>query len=138
MRINWRKVRFSCVLAVVLASTGILIRESLPTNMTGDWQSAGDIRALLTVNGAGLTGLYDGKEWSETFSDDGTITGVWGARKYEGEWSFNGDMICLDYEGIQFDGCWYIAIKLHKVQWWKPDGARVSHMNAEYFSPDLR
>ena len=87
-----------------------------------EWQSASDIQEVLIGTGTVLSGYEEGINWKERYEPDGTIDGLWGTEGYEGKWSFKGDLMCLDYEGTEDDGCWYLAIKGDKVFWWKEDG----------------
>ena len=98
----------------------VRIEELTQQAGAAEWQSASNIQEVL--NGIEISGIEEGTYWKESYEPDGTIKGLWGAEEYEGKWSFKGDLMCVDYEGTEDDGCWYLAIRGDKVFLWKEDG----------------
>ena len=121
--------------ATALAAVAALVTVTTSELAAAEWQTADELRAQLIGNGSKLKGAIEGTLWSEKYSDDGTIQGLWNVSKYKGKWSFEGDMMCFDYKGTDDDGCWYIAIDGKKTKWWKPDGKRDPDSYTEYVAP---
>lgn len=120
--------------ATALAAVAALVMVTTSELAAAEWQTADELRAQLIGNGSKLKGAIEGNLWSEKYSKDGTIQGIWNANTYKAKWSFDGDMMYFDYKGTENDGCWYIAIDGKKTKWWKPDGKRDPG-NTEYVAP---
>jgi hypothetical protein len=128
------KRRYYCSLPVALATVAASVLFTTSILAAADWQTADELRGLLIGNGAKLKGSVDGTRWWEKYSEDGSIEGAWADDAYRGKWSFQGDMMCLDYEGTAHDRCWYIAIDGEKTKWWNTDGEH-NHDNTKYVAP---
>jgi len=86
-----------------------------------DILSGDEIVAAFTENT--IFGRDAGKKYYEFFKPNGIVRGVWDRDKYKAKWSVQNDMLCMDYKGTGYDGCWYIEIiDGNKTSWYFPDG----------------
>ncbi len=75
----------------------------------------GDDQINITI--AGNT-LSDGPKWAEYYWANGTI-----ARKsYRGEWSVKDGLVCFDYAGTKYDGCYQMAVEGDRVRLYSKEG----------------
>lgn len=100
----------------IVAPFDVRADEAIGPTLTGD-----EIRAQIVGNS--YKGIADnGTPYIEYLHPKGRIR----AEGYFGNWSINGDKLCLDYDrGNAFDGCWGIALKGTQITWLKgttPDG----------------
>ncbi len=79
-----------------------------------------EIRDKIIENTVG--GLDYGKKWFEYYTEDGAIKGIWDRERYRGKWTLDGPVMCFDYAGTGYDGCWTISLDGDTVHWYKPTG----------------
>ncbi len=70
-----------------------------------------------------LTGSEWGKNWWEYYEEDGKIKGLWDRERYRGKWSIDGPVMCFDYAGTGYDGCWTMTFEGNIVNWYNLDGS---------------
>lgn len=65
-----------------------------------------------TITGNTLSGsTLKNESWVEYYVNDGTIHGLWkGNEHYKGAWKVDGDKLCLDYDGTDYDGCYVVSM----------------------------
>ena len=62
--------------------------------------------------------LSDGSKWAEYYWPSGVI-----ARKsYRGEWSVKDSIVCFDYAGTKYDGCYQMAVEGDQVRLYSNEG----------------
>ncbi len=94
------------VALVAVGFTGLTAAE--PTML-----SEGQIKNTI----AGNT-FSDGSKWAEYYWANGVI-----ARKsYRGEWSVKDSIVCFDYAGTKYDGCYQMAVEGDKVRLYSKEG----------------
>lgn len=79
-----------------------------------------EIRAKIIGNT--LEGKEYGKRWWELYLPDGNIAGLWATERYGGKWTLSGPVMCYDYKGSGYDGCWTMSLEGDKIDYYKMDG----------------
>ncbi len=116
MRLNGAlaALAFGLMSGVALAEQDYVVPEGV-TLMTED-----EIRSKIIENT--MTGTDYGKKWWEFYVSDGKIKGLWDRQRYRGKWSLDGPVMCFDYAGTGYDGCWTMSLDGNTVHWYKPNG----------------
>ncbi len=116
MRLNGAlaALAFGLMSGVALAEQDYVVPEGV-TLMTED-----EIRSKIIGNT--LTGTDYGKKWWEFYVPDGKIKGLWDRERYRGKWSLDGPVMCFDYAGTGYDGCWTMSLDGNTVHYYKPTG----------------
>jgi hypothetical protein len=106
---------FGLMSGVALAEQDYVVPDGV-TLMTED-----EIRDKIIENTLG--GNDYGKKWFEYYKEDGKIKGIWDRDRYRGKWTLEGPVMCFDYAGSGYDGCWTISLDDDDtVHWYKPTG----------------
>ena len=72
-----------------------------------------------------LTGKTNGNDWWEYYSSNGTLRGDGeGFKKYSADWEVAGPVMCWDYPGKKFDGCFTVSVQEGVVQFYTLDGEK--------------
>jgi Caspase domain len=83
--------------------------------------SGDEIRTVFAGNS--VTGVSGGKSYTDFYMANGTIKGSRKGGKYGGYWRVEGDTICIDYQGTQFDSCYTIVLNGDRVRAFDESGA---------------
>lgn len=99
-------------LAIPLAAASLVL--GLTTARASEPLTGEQIQTVIIGNTLeGLTAT--GYAYTEHFRPDGTIYG----KGYVGKWTIQGNELCLDYDGTQFDACWGFIVDGSSVIWLK-------------------
>ena len=75
----------------------------------------GEARIKNTISGNTLS---DGSKWAEYY----WATGVIARDSYRGKWSVKNNIVCFDYAGTKYDGCYQMAVKGDRVRLYSKKG----------------
>jgi hypothetical protein len=96
----------------------IVFSTILAFSTTASGQSLSGDQIRETLIGNTLSGVEDGKSYSEHLNPDGTISGRSASGSYSGRWRISGNRICFLYaEGSTKSDCTEVSLDGDRITW---------------------